>query len=107
MSRSAMNTSRLQHAAAAVLILFVAAAASAAPAPAGRPAIRFFGSEQGLPQNTPRAFALDARGVLWTGTFDGAAFYDGRSWTALDMPNRTVSNTVNDILGTADGAVWF
>ena len=36
--------------------------------PEGRPAFRFFGSEQGLPQITPQAFAVDARGFLWTGT---------------------------------------
>ncbi len=112
-----MSSSGLHHAAsrrgfvrflaAAVLILPAAASAAGIPVPEGRPAIRFFGSEQGLPQNTPHAFTVDARGLLWAGTYDGAAFYNGRSWTAVDMPNRTESNTVNDILATADGAVWF
>jgi ligand-binding sensor domain-containing protein len=91
---------------------------AAAPAPAagvsnvpgipeGRPAFRFFGSEQGLPQNTPQAFALDARGFLWTGTQDGAAVYNGRSWKTVDMPNREESNAIHDILAGADGSMWF
>lgn len=32
--------------------------------PEGRPSFRFFGSEQGMLQNTPQCFALDARGFL-------------------------------------------
>ena len=73
----------------------------------GRPAFRFFGSEQGLPQITPQAFAVDARGFLWTGTGDGAAVYNGRTWKAVDMPNREESNTIKDILASADGSIWF
>src|SRR6185295_9382286 len=75
--------------------------------PDGRPGFRFFGSEQGLPQNTPQAFALDARGFLWTGTQDGAAVYNGRVWKTVDMPNREESNNIFDILAGADGSVWF
>ena len=88
--------------AGAALSLLAAAPALAAPAgisevpgsPEGRPAFRFFGSEQGLPQITPQAFAVDARGFLWTGTGDGAAVYNGRTWKAVDMPNREESNTI-------------
>ncbi len=76
-------------------------------APEGRPSFRFFGSEQGLPQNTPQSFALDARGFLWTGTQDGAAVYNGRSWKTVDMPNREESNSILDILAGADGSMWF
>lgn len=86
----------------------LAAALSNVPGfPEGRPSIRFFGSEQGLPQNTPQAFALDARGFLWTGTQDGAAVYNGRFWKAVDMPNREESNNIKDILAGADGSLWF
>ncbi len=86
----------------------LAAALSDVPGfPEGRPSIRFFGSEQGLPQNTPQAFALDARGFLWTGTQDGAAVYNGRFWKTVDMPNREESNNIKDILAGADGSLWF
>ena len=99
--------------AGAALTLLAAAPALAASisevpgSPEGRPAFRFFGSEQGLPQITPQAFAVDARGFLWTGTQDGAAVYNGRTWKAVDMPNREESNTIKDILASADGSIWF
>ena len=102
--------------AGAALTLLAAAPALAAPAggisevpgsPEGRPAFRFFGSEQGLPQITPQAFAVDARGFLWTGTYDGAAVYNGRVWKAVDMPNREESNVIRDIVAGADGSMWF
>jgi signal transduction histidine kinase/CheY-like chemotaxis protein/ligand-binding sensor domain-containing protein len=96
----------------AVLALLTAVPAMAVPfisegRPEGRPAFRFFGAEQGIPQNTPQAFTIDARGFLWAGTQDGAAVYDGRVWKTVDMPNRTESNVINDLLATEDGSVWF
>jgi signal transduction histidine kinase/CheY-like chemotaxis protein/ligand-binding sensor domain-containing protein len=91
----------------AALALLAVVPAVAVPFPDGRPAFRFFGSEQGLPQITPQAFALDTWGFLWTGTGDGAAVYNGRSWKTVDMPNREESNTLKDILVSADGSIWF
>jgi len=91
-----------------VLAAAPARAASALPGiPEGRPSFRFFGSEQGLPQSSPQAFALDAQGLLWTGTQDGAAVYNGRFWKTVDMPNREESNSIFDILAGADGSMWF
>jgi signal transduction histidine kinase/CheY-like chemotaxis protein/ligand-binding sensor domain-containing protein len=99
---------RLLAAAAATLFAAAPAVAAGVPGiPEGRPSFRFFGSEQGLPQNTPEAFALDARGFLWTGTQDGAAVYNGRVWKTVDMPNREESNNITDILAGADGSMWF
>jgi signal transduction histidine kinase/CheY-like chemotaxis protein/ligand-binding sensor domain-containing protein len=97
--------------AGAALSLLTAQPAVALPAPVsiaeGRPAFQFFGSEQGLPQITPQAFALDTRGFLWTGTQDGAAVYNGRVWKTVDMPNREESNVIRDIVAGADGSMWF
>jgi signal transduction histidine kinase/CheY-like chemotaxis protein/ligand-binding sensor domain-containing protein len=93
--------------ASAVAVPLPSAARTASPVPDGRPAIRFFGSEHGLPQNTPQAFAQDTQGFLWAGTQDGAAVYNGRTWKTVDMPNRTESNVIRDILASADGSVWF
>jgi ligand-binding sensor domain-containing protein len=92
---------------AALALLAAAPAFAGVPVPEGHPSFRFFNSEQGLPQNTPQAFALDARGFLWTGTEDGAAVYNGRFWKTVDMPNREESNIIRDILAAADGSVWF
>ncbi|HEY2290966.1 MAG TPA: hypothetical protein VGM86_09725, partial [Thermoanaerobaculia bacterium] len=110
--RAALGRISLRLLARAALALLAAAPAlagiSTVPGiPAGRPSFRFFGSEQGLPQNTPQAFALDARGFLWAGTQDGAAVYNGRFWKTVDMPNREESNSIHDILAGADGSMWF
>src|SRR3954454_9450737 len=111
--RPALGRISLRLLAGAALTLVAAAPALAAGLskvpgiPEGRPSFRFFASEQGLPQNPPQAFALDARGFLWTGTQDGAAVYNGRSWKTVDMPNRGESISIHDILTAADGSMWF
>ncbi len=89
------------------LLLAGASPSAARLLPEGRPALRVYGSEQGLPINTVESLALDAQGRLWAGTQDGAAVFDGRAWTPVDMPRRSASNFVKAILGSADGSVWF
>jgi signal transduction histidine kinase/ligand-binding sensor domain-containing protein len=51
------------------------------------------------------AFAPDGR--LWVGTQDGAAWYDGRDWTTLDMPGREISNYVEGVCPRKDGSICF
>lgn len=72
----------------------------------GRPAVRSFTDRDGLPQNSAMAMAIDARGYLWVATQDGLATYNGRSWSVINMPNRTVSNFVRAMIIAADGSVW-
>lgn len=73
----------------------------------GTYSIRVFRDSDGLPQNTIHAIVSDRQGFLWIGTQDGAAYYDGRRWHSVDMPNRTRSNFVRAILSAADGSLWF
>ncbi|MBX7223813.1 MAG: GAF domain-containing protein [Blastocatellia bacterium] len=73
----------------------------------GLPSLRVFSDKDGLPQNSILSMALDHRGYLWVGTRDGAARYNGRMWTAVNMPNRTRSNMIWSILTTTDGSLWF
>ena len=40
--------------------------------------------EDGLPHNLVHAIQQDADGYLWTGTWEGAARFDGRRFTAYD-----------------------
>lgn len=77
------------------------------PADAGRLAFSHFTDRDGLPQNAIQAMAFDRNGYLWVGTQDGAAFYNGRVWTVVNMPNRTVSNFVRSILVASDDSIWF
>lgn len=100
------------RAAAALLAAAMPVAAGAAPVVSepislGARSVRVFSDADGLPQNTVHAITLDQRGYLWVGTQDGAAYYDGRRWQPVDLPDRTRSNFVRCILPTSDGALWF
>ncbi len=68
---------------------------------------RVFRDSDGLPQNTIQAVTRGPDGRLWVGTQDGAAVYDGQSWTTVDMPGRLRSNFVRAIVGGSDGSLWF
>ena len=72
-----------------------------------RPVFYNYTDRDGLPQNSIMALAVDRKGYLWAGTQDGAAYYNGRTWTLVNMPNRTVSNYVRAVLAASDGSLWF
>jgi ligand-binding sensor domain-containing protein/signal transduction histidine kinase len=65
--------------------------------------------KDGLPQNTIRAISTDAQGYLWIGTQDGVARYNGHQWVVTDLPNKHLSNFVNQnaICTASDSNVWF
>ncbi len=73
----------------------------------GRPALRVFTDQDGLPQNSVECLAMDARGYLWAGTQDGAARYNGRTWTPVPLPGRANSRWVRSLLAASDGSIWF
>ncbi len=77
------------------------------PARSGRVAFSHFTDRNGLPQNAIQAMAFDRKGYLWVGTQDGAAYYNGRVWTVVNMPSRTTSNFVRSILIAGDDSIWF
>ncbi|MFH1176791.1 MAG: diguanylate cyclase [Acidobacteriota bacterium] len=83
------------------------AGAAADPAGLGTYPVRVFRDSDGLPQNTVHVVTRDQCGYLWVGTQDGAAYYDGRAWHAIDLPDRTRSNFVRAIAAAADGRIWF
>ena len=95
-----------------VLVMALAGSIHAAPQPsvdvadAGRLAFRVYTDRDGLPQNAVRVVATDAKGQLWVGTKDGAAFYDGRTWTPVRLPGGKATD-VWSIVPTPDGAVWI
>lgn len=73
----------------------------------GRHALSIYTDKEGLPQNSINDIAFDQKGYLWIATQDGAAFYNGRIWQVVNMPNRTRSNYVTDILIASDNSIWF
>lgn len=74
-----------------------------------RPAFRTYTDRDGLPQNVVNAIAVDARGYVWIGTQSGPAYYNGHEWIAVDLPQRSVSNLVNQnaLLVDSEGGIWF
>jgi signal transduction histidine kinase/CheY-like chemotaxis protein/ligand-binding sensor domain-containing protein len=86
--------------------------ASAAPGPGdpveyGRPNLRVFTDKDGLPQNAITSLVFDRKGYLWAGTKDGAARYDGRTWTVVNLPAEIGTNSVTALLVASDGSLWF
>lgn len=73
----------------------------------GRPYFRAHDTRSGLPQATIMALAFDGGGMLWAGTQDGAAWFDGQRWRGVDLPDRGISNYVEAVLPASDGGVWF
>jgi len=95
---------------AASIFLFCAVLCFAEPidlASLARPGFRIYTDKDGLPQNVIECLTFDKKGYLWVGTQNGAAYYNGRNWTTVNMPNRTASNYVYSILAAADGSMWF
>ncbi len=69
--------------------------------------LRVFDADAGIPQGSIITMAFDRDGYLWIGTEDGAARYNGRTWTVVPMPRRTASNFVRAVFPSPDGSVWF
>ncbi len=77
------------------------------PGTLARPAFHIYTDQSGLPQSSITEIARDADGYLWVGTQDGAAYYDGRVWTPVDMPDRLTSNYVDSVCAASDGSMLF
>ena len=75
--------------------------------PEGRPYLHAIGTKDGLPQTSVMSLSMDAKGFLWVGTADGAAYSDGTAWTQVAIPDKARSNYVQAILHASDGSTWF
>ncbi len=73
----------------------------------GRPVFRVTTNRDGLPQSSVQGLVFDRDGYLWAGTQDGAAVYNGRRWSVVNMPSRTQSNYVTSVAADPGGGVWF
>lgn len=99
---------------ATLLVLLICTSALAAsksvaqypPAEPLKPSFRAYTDRDGLPQRSATAMAFDKKGYLWVGTQDGAAYYNGRKWTVVNMPNKD-GNYIRAILSCADGRLFF
>lgn len=72
----------------------------------GRPSLRTFTSKDGLPQNAITSIVTDRNGLLWIGTKDGLASYNGRTWQVLNIPAEIGKNIIADVEPTKTGDMW-
>ncbi|MBI4913512.1 MAG: response regulator [Acidobacteria bacterium] len=97
----------------APLILFGVEAPRDLPSPAaavaatGLPAFKVFTDLDGLPQNSIEALVQDARGYVWVGTQEGAAYTNGRRWVQVRLPDLNRSQWIRCMVLGRDGSLWF
>ncbi|WP_330164105.1 ligand-binding sensor domain-containing protein, partial [Xanthomonas translucens] len=72
-----------------------------------RPTLARWTTHEGLPHNLVHALAQDRDGLLWVGTWEGVARFDGRSFTVFDRQNTPgmEMSGVFAIVPEADGGV--
>jgi len=69
--------------------------------------LKEFTPDDGLPQSSIMAMTSDNLGRLWIGTQDGAAFYNGRKWEIVNLPNRNNSNYIQAMYAADDSSIWI
>jgi hypothetical protein len=61
----------------------------------------------GLPHNKSRTVEMDSSGVIWVGTYNGLATFNGTGFTDVAIPSTTFGPRINDIRTGLDGEMWF
>lgn len=89
-----------------LLCSLVTAQVNAPLEPAGQVHKRAIGLAEGLPSLTVYDLLLDKAGVLWVGTEDGLARFDGYRFTQIESPNAQASPT-DDLQLDSAGRVWY
>jgi eukaryotic-like serine/threonine-protein kinase len=77
------------------------------PIALAHPPVRVFTEKDGLPPPEVTSLAVDRRGYLWAATLDGVARYDGRSWSAVRLPERAAASYCLVLHPSADGSLWL
>ena len=93
-----------------LIVLLLALGAAVAQETPGPPEVRFQRLAVGLPHPEVQALAQDRDGLVWVGTNDGLARYDGLGLVVLRRrsgdPSTLPSSTVQSLLATAEGALY-
>lgn len=71
----------------------------------GRLKFRTYSENAGL--TDIHSIVFDQKGYLWVGTLSGPAYFNGRTWTLIDLPNKQLSSWVRVMTVSADGSLWF
>ena len=74
---------------------------------AQEPGMRNITTLDGLPSDEVYQSFIDRTGYLWFATNSGVCYYDGSSFTTLDMADGLIDNTILEIEEDSKGRVWF
>ena len=77
------------------------------PAGAQHLPLKNFSVEDGLPQSVVTDIHQDYRGMIWFGTHDGIASFDGLQFTTYSTPEGLAHNVVRRIEEDAAGRLWI
>ena len=88
-----------------VLLLGVGLGPGEARADETRP-FHTYSTYDGLPSRQITALAQTANGLLWVGTHDGLAVYDGHEFRTIPMPDSVPQGQVLALRAMPDGSVW-
>jgi signal transduction histidine kinase/DNA-binding response OmpR family regulator/ligand-binding sensor domain-containing protein len=100
---------RVRSAVLAVALLALAGSLRAAQEWCPTRSFRMFSKAtwRGLPQSSVMAMAQDVDGVMWIGTLDGAASFDGRTITPVpDVPGAPLRGLIAAIVARKSGGVY-
>jgi ligand-binding sensor domain-containing protein len=65
-------------------------------------------SNSGLPDNLVRSISIDSNDVVWAGTANGLARFDGTNWTVWNTANSSLpGNNIRLVQTLPNGEVWF
>ena len=67
---------------------------------------RSYSTHDGLPSEDVTALAQTPDGLLWIGTHNGLAIYDGRRFRSVPIPDSIRQKQVGALFPTSDGSVW-
>jgi len=68
---------------------------------------RHFTTFDGLPHESITALAQTPSGLLWIGTSNGLAVYDGAEFRTISLPDSIQAGSVKDLHPRPDGSVWL
>ena len=69
--------------------------------------LRYFGTDDGIPDGTINTVFADSRGVVWFGTGKGVSRWDGFTWTHYSYDSPFQAMDTFDIEEDENGALWF
>ncbi len=71
------------------------------------PGMQFFHTHDGLPSDEVYKSLIDDKGYLWFATNNGVCYFDGETFTTLDLNDGLTENTILEIEKDKFGRIWF